>query len=116
MANFNGALDKLIQGFEGFTEELRNIAEDLPQDRIVGAGEEPDDNMVNFAAAPGAREDIDDATTITMKSGDLRQVLNAYRKLTRYAREGRIPTQDERVELHQHIRKVKHLVRMPHHH
>ena len=107
MRNFDAALAKLIEGFEGFTEELRNIADDVPQ---AGAGEEPDYAEVDQAPA---REDIDDDTIVTMRSGDLRKVLDAYRKLVRFARNGKIPTQDERLKLHQAVRKVKHLVRKP---
>ena len=31
MKNFGAALEKLIEGFEGFTETLRDIVDDLPQ-------------------------------------------------------------------------------------
>jgi hypothetical protein len=117
MKNFGTALTKLIEGFEGFTEELRNMADMAPQD--AGAGEEPDDwqdrredNDAEVEKVP-AREDIDDDKIITMRSGDLRKVLDAYRKLVRYARNGKIPTQDERLKLHQAVLKVKHLVRKP---
>lgn len=120
MGNFRDAIEKLIQGFDGFTDKLRDMADELPQDggAIAGAGEEAEDydNVVHLADAPAKHYDLDDDTMIQMRSGDLRKVLNAYRKMTRWAREGKIPTQDERVELHQHIRKVKHLVRKPHHH
>lgn len=110
MKTMTAALEKLIAGFEGFTDELRNIADDLPQG-VAGCGEEPD-GYDAVEAAP-ARDGIDDATTITMKSGDLRRVIDAYRKLVRFAREGRIPTQEQRFKGHQSVRKVKHLIRKP---
>ena len=93
MKIMTAALEKLIEGFEGFTEELRGIADDVPQG-AAGCGEEPD-GCDAVRAAP-ARDGIADDTTITMKSGDLRQVIDAYRKLVRFAREGRIPTQEQR--------------------
>jgi len=117
MRNFNTALDKLIQGFEGFTDELRNMADELPADQpddnvvhIAGAGEEPDFEPAVRVAGDG----IDDGTVITMKSGDLRKVVDSYRRFVRYAREGRIPDADERFKLHQSVRAVKHLIRKPH--
>jgi len=118
MKNFGNALTKLIEGFEGFTEELRNMAGNQGD---AGDGEEPDNYNDNYDAedndgeieqAP-ARNDIEDDKIITMKSGDLRRVLDSYRKLVRYAREGKIPTQDQRMEMHKHILNVKHLVRKP---
>lgn len=129
MGNFNAALERLIEGFEGFTEQLRNMADNQANEAgdIAGAGEElediaadlnPDggyDNVVKLADAP-RQGDLDDDTIIKMRSGDLRKVLDAYRKMTRWAREGYIPNQDERVKLHQYIRKVKHLVRRPRQH
>jgi hypothetical protein len=120
MKGIDAALTKLIKGFEGFTNELRNMANghdvaadnyDGDEDHDAGFGEEPDNYPEDLE--PVAREDIDDDTMVTLRSGDLRKVLDAYRKLTRFAREGRIPTQDERLKLHQYIKKVKHLVRKP---
>lgn len=90
------ALEKLAGSFEGFAEELRDLYD----------GDE------EVKAAP-ARNGIDDDTDITMKSGDLRHVIDAYRKMVRWAREGKIPTQEQRVKLHQSVRKVKHLIRKP---
>ena len=111
MKTLNAALARLIEGFEGFTETLREMADEAPQD--AGAGEEPDYGYEAEVEQAPAREDIDDDTIVTMRSGDLRKVLDAYRKLVRYARNGKIPTQDERLKGHQAVRKVKHLVRKP---
>lgn len=111
MKAVRNALDKLANSFEGFTEELRNIADEFPQD-AAGAGEEPDGYDAEVAQAP-ARNDISDDKIITMRSGDLREVIDAYRRLSRFAREGRIPTQDQRMKGHLSVRKVKHLVRKP---
>lgn len=113
MKNFEKALDKLVEGFEGFTEELRGIADDLPHDcGRAGDGEEPDGYDAGPRRAPD-RGGVNDDTIVTLRSGDLREVLNGYRKLVRFAREGRIPTQDQRMKGHHAVRKVKHLVRKP---
>jgi hypothetical protein len=122
MKGFGTALEKLIQGFEGFTDELRNLAEDNQEQGIkydgpqlvadAGDGEEVNDGY-EAAALGQQRNDITDETMVTVRSGDLRKVLDAYRKFNRYAREGKIMTQDERNVLHRHVKKVKHLVRRP---
>lgn len=114
MADFAKALDKLIQGFEGFTDTLREM-QDYHQDAVAvaaGAGEDDDDDYKapNQGAARGG---IDDDTDITMKSGDLRKVVDAYRYLVRLARTGKIPTGDQRQAGHAAVRKVKHLIRKP---
>lgn len=120
MKGFGNALDKLIRGFEGFTEELREIADDAPL--AAGQGEEADgqvdydyghDDADDAPVAGAPRNDIDDDTMVTLRSGDLRKVIDAYRRFNRYAREGKIMTQDERNVLHRHIKKVKHLIRRP---
>lgn len=114
MKTLTTALERLIDGFDGFTEELRSIVDDMPRggnEAVVGYGEEPDDD--EFVQKAPDRGGVNDDTTITMRSGDLREVIDAYRTLSRLAREGRIPTQDQRLKLHRHIKKVKHLVRAP---
>ena len=110
MGNLNAVLNKLAKVFEGVTEELRDLADDLPNG-VAGHGEENDDPWVEVPARNG----INDDTVITMKSGDLREVIDAYRRMVRYAREGKIPTQEQRNKLHPFIKKVKHLVRKPAH-
>ena len=117
MKGLSTALEKLANSFEGFAGELRDLAEGVPQGGVAGDGEMPeeyvqedDGNVVNLRDEP---EDVDDNTVITMKSGDLRRVVDSYRKLSRMAREGKIPTQDERFKLHLNIRAVKHLIRRP---
>lgn len=110
------ALEKLADAFSDFTDTLRDMAMDAPEANKAGAGEEPDDGkIVPIARAPEGRGGFGDDVVVQIRSGDLRQVVNAYRKLSRMAREGQIPTQDERFELHQHIKKVKHLIRKPIH-
>lgn len=111
------ALERLANAFDGFAGEIRDLVEDMPQgagvcaDLGAGGGENVDDGFVDRAVDRG--NGIDDETVITMKSGDLRKVVDAYRKLVRYARNGRIPTQDERLKLHQNVKAVKHLIRKP---
>lgn len=122
MGNFNNALDRLSEAFEGFARELRDMADEVPvKDNLVfghaaGFGEEAEDEGKVVDFPPAERDDLDDDTMVQIRSGDLRHVIDAYRKLVRFAREGYIPTQDERMALHQHIRKVKHLIRKPHRH
>lgn len=108
------ALEKLVDAFEDFTGSLRDLIDGLPQQGPAGAGEEPDyEPAVGRVAERPRGDEIDDDTVIKMRSGDLRKVIDAYRKLVRYAREGRIPTQDERFALHKSVRAVKHLIRRP---
>jgi|KBSMisStandDraft_5_1062788.scaffolds.fasta_scaffold14342_1 hypothetical protein len=116
-------LDKLAKAAEDFSNALRNLNVDgnagdgeyADHDVDVFADDDDDnDNVVAIAQAANRRRDgIDDATEITMKSGDLRKVIDSYRKFTRYAREGRIPTSDERCKWHESVRAVKHLIRQP---
>jgi hypothetical protein len=121
MKDIDTALTKLIKGFEGFTDELRNMVNGHDQEAAADLGGyeenyEPDADA-GFAEenddAPQMREDIDDDTMVTLRSGDLRKVIDSYRKLVRYARNGKIPTQEERFKLHQSIKRVKHLIRKP---
>lgn len=120
------ANERLAALFEDFAVSLRQINRDDQQDKVAGDGEDYDndanggiyddeddnDNVVQLGQAP-VRDDTDDEKVITMKSGELRKVINSYRTLTRYAREGRIPDQDTRFKLHQAVRAVKHLIRRP---
>lgn len=114
-------IEKIARKFEDFSSDLREIADDLPDKHQAGYGEEPDEyiekaNPVRAQQGDKAHDHgIDDDTTITMKSGELRKVIDAYRKYVRYAREGHIPAQEERFQLHQSVRAVKHLIRKPHH-
>jgi hypothetical protein len=115
-------LDKLAEAAESFAYALRNLrvdgnagdgeVDDNWNDAVID-DDDDNDNVVAMAPAANRRDGIDDATEITMKSGDLRKVIDSYRKFSRYAREGRIPTQDERFKWHQSVRAVKHLIRQP---
>ena len=116
------AMERLADAFVNFADQIRDMAEDVGEQKAgagigwpkAGDGEMPEGvNVVPLARAEQGRDGVGDDAVVQIRSGDLRQVINAYRKMTRFAREGKIPTQDERVELHQHIRKVKHLVRPP---
>lgn len=102
------ALEKLVDAFDDFTGSLRDLIEGLPERGVAGAGEEPDRDVERVEDGG-----INDDTMIEMRSGDLRKVVDAYRKFVRYAREGKIPTQDERFKWHQAVRDVKHLIRKP---
>jgi hypothetical protein len=120
MRNFDGALEKLIEGFEGFTNSLRGMAvEDKQANADDGEEvydfdpvEDNDDAVVELPRGQN-RDGITDDTEIHMRSGELRKVIDSYRKLSRYAREGRIPTQEQRFKLHQAVKDVKHLIRTP---
>lgn len=108
-------LDKLANSFEGFANDLRNYAEDLPQEGAAGDGEDRDDDDGVIKFAPRAPRDngVQDDQMVTLRSGDLRKVVDAYRKLARYAREGRIADQNVRLGLHPAVKAVKHLIRPP---
>ncbi len=106
--NLSDALERFEGVMADLVDALREVADGAP----AGAGE-IEDEPAPVARADAARGNVDDNTMITMRSGDLREVVDAYRTLSRMARTGRIATQDERFKLHQHIRKVKHLIRKP---
>jgi hypothetical protein len=118
MKGFSEAVDRLADNFAQFADQLRDLAAaDVPQ---LGDGEEPEgydyhhDDAANDAAAQAPQPNaITDDTMVTLRSGDLRKVIDAYRKFNRFAREGKIMDQDERNVLHRHIKKVKHLIRRP---
>ena len=103
---FENATTNLIDG-------LREIVDNI-NDAPAGAGEDAfiEEAPCQEAPAYGGNR-IDDDTMVTLRSGDLRQVVDAYRTLSRLARTGKVPTQEERFKLHQHIKKVKHLIRKP---
>ena len=112
--NINDVLDSFQNAVLDLVDALKGAA------APVGAGEvdygwdgEPVDgpNQVDDPVVVG--DGITDDTQITMRSGDLREVIDAYRHLSRLAREGKIPTQEQRFQLHNHIRAVKHLIRKP---
>ena len=94
--------------------QIRNVgAGGACGEHVAGFGEEPEGKQDAPCQQAPARENIGDDTIITMKSGDLRQVIDAYRKLSRFAREGKIPTQDQRMKGHASVKAVKHLIRKP---
>lgn len=103
-------LDAVLEALEAVASNLSDVAEALRDQAAAdleapaGAGE---------VEAP-EYDGIDDDDEITMRSGDLRQVIDAYRKLVRFARNGKIPTQEERMKGHAAVKKVKHLIRKPH--
>lgn len=97
--NIAAVLEDLVDALTGAIDELR-------EDGPAGAGEAEE-------GACAARNGINDDTEITMKSGDLREVVDAYRRLVRFARNGKIPTQAERMKGHAAVKAVKHLIRKP---
>ena len=103
----------VLERFEGVMADLVDALRDAAHAAPAGAGEVDDGDAFIEDEPAQAQGRIDDDTMVTLRSGDLRQVVDAYRTLSRMARTGRIPTQDERFKLHQHIRKVKHLIRKP---
>jgi hypothetical protein len=115
MKGFNEAVERLADNFAQFADQLRDISAAAPQAE-VGYGEEPyqdddDDNVVNLVQ--NRANDVDDDKVITLRSGELRKVIDAYRKFHRYARTGKIPNQDERYKWGSAVRAVKHLIRQP---
>ena len=115
MADFGKALDKLIAGFEGFTDALRDMKDDHDDVAVADYDDREDhddDDYRDLKQAP-ACNGINDDTIITMASGDLRKVIDAYRRLVRLARTGKIPTDKQRVEGHAAVKAVKHLIRKP---
>lgn len=123
MKTFGQALDRLAEAFQGFAAEIKDLKNEESLEAEAGEGEEiqdafyDDDHDDNDNVIRIARPDngIQDDQDVTLKSGDLRKVVNAYRALSRMHREGRLADQDTRFKLHQHIRKVKHLIRAPRH-
>ena len=126
--NINDVLDSFQNAVLDLVDALKGAAAPVGAGEVdygwaaapVGAGEvdygwdgEPVDgpNQVDDPVVVG--DGITDDTQITMRSGDLREVIDAYRHLSRLAREGKIPTQEQRFQLHKHIRAVKHLIRKP---
>ena len=102
-------LSDALERFEGVMADFIDALRDNLAEAPAGAGEIEEEQ----APAQAVDRGVNDETVITMRSGDLREVVDAYRTLSRFARTGRIPTQDERFKLHQHIKKVKHLIRKP---
>ena len=103
-------LSDVLERFEGVMADFIDALRDNLDAAPAGAGE------IEEEAAPARGADdrgINDESMVTLRSGDLREVIEAYRTLSRMARTGCIPTQDERFKLHQHIKKVKHLIRKP---
>ena len=104
-------LNEVLERFEGVMADFIDALRDNLAEAPAGAGEIEEEQAP--ARAEAGRGGINDNDMITMRSGDLREVIEAYRTLSRMARTGCIPTQDERFKLHQHIKKVKHLLRKP---
>ena len=106
--NLNEVLDALENSMYALTNFLRDGGP-------AGEGEVDEGYDDAFIEEPnaGCGDDLDDDSMVTLRSGDLRQVVDAYRTLSRMARTGKVPTQEERFKLHQHIKKVKHLIRKP---
>lgn len=132
MPKISDVLDNLASAFEDMADKMRearnNLAYNQQEPEVahggqVGEGEEVyDEEDVDYPAAPqpqlnvvglDERRGIHDDTQVTIKSGDLRRVVNAYRKLVRFARNGIIPGQDERMDGHKAVYAVKHLIRKP---
>ena len=103
----------LNEVLDGFENSMYNLINYLRDNDNAPAGDGEVDWPDEEPAVQEDPDDIDDDTMVTLRSGDLRQVVDAYRKLSRLARTGKVPTQEERFELHQHIKKVKHLIRKP---
>lgn len=107
------AIERLSKSFEDFASELNELADDLPKCNKAGHGEQVDDHYRPQPARERDRGGVHDETQITLKSGDLRKVVDAYRKLSRLAREGKVANQEQRFEGHRAVKAVKHLIRKP---
>lgn len=117
-AAFANAVDRLATAFEGFVEDLRDLKNDVAVDDEAGDGEYRDDDHLDRVEAPQDRpryadNGMSDDKDVTLKSGTLRQLVDNYRKMSRYHREGRIMDQQERFKLHAAVKAVKHLIRHP---
>ena len=107
-------MDAVLNALEDLIAALRDQGDNAP----AGAGEDFNDDYGpdvddDVQEAPARDNGINDDTEITMRSGDLRKVVDAYRTLSRMHRTGRIATQDERNKLHKAIKAVRHLIRKP---
>ena len=118
--NINDALDSFQNSVLDLVDALKGVAApagagevNWPADEDAGYDYGRDDDDDGPAQVDEPVGDINDDTMVTLRSGDLREVIDAYRTLSRLAREGKIPTQDQRFKLHKHIKKVKHLIRKP---
>ena len=98
--------NKLADIIETLCDALTVAVDELREEAPAGAGEAED-------KVCAARNGVKDDDMVTLRSGDLREVVDAYRKLVRFARNGKIPTQDERMSGHEAVKAVKHLIRKP---
>lgn len=91
---------KLIDALERFAETIADIANDLRD----GDGD---------VAAPAAQREVEDpdapadGDTVEVSYGDLWRLVNRSRKMIRLAREGKVPTMDQRAPLCRAIKTLK---------
>lgn len=103
--------DKLAGAITAFGEALFNIA-----GQLKGQGEAPAD--AEYAQAAVGKEVDPDAPAsddiVEVTAGDLWRLVNRGRKMIRFAREGKVPSQAQRAPFCQSIKAVKGLVKKPH--
>lgn len=98
---------KLIDALERFAETIADIANDLRD-----GGEDKAPEPWQGATAPAEREVEDpdapaDGDTVEVSYGDLWRLVNRSRKMIRLAREGKVPTMDQRAPLCRAIKTLK---------
>lgn len=86
---------RLANVLEDLVELLRNNQQEAPQAAQAAVGREVDED------AP----DADD--TVEVSAGDLWKLVNRARKMIRFAREGKVPSQKDRAPLCQSIKALK---------
>lgn len=96
LANFGAAISDVV-------DQLRDAAEDAPQAQPAAVGREVD------ADAPN------DDDIVEVSAGDLWRLVNRSRKMIRLARQGKVPSQENRAPLCRAIKALKQqgLVKKP---
>lgn len=102
---------KVAEAMDRFAELMKDLAEDLRDDN--------DDAHVAVGQAAVRQERRGDGpgqeTMVQISAGDLWRLVNRSRKMIRFARQGRIPSIDQRAPLNRVIKRIKHagLARKP---
>lgn len=102
---------KLIDALEAFSESIQDIVANHRD-----GGEKPAWNQVkgDFEPASAARREVEadpdapaDDDTVEVSYGDLWRLVNRSRKMIRLAREGKVPSQEQRAPLCRAIKALK---------
>ena len=114
--------DKLADVLATFADAVNEIVDKLRDDADAPAGEFDQDGDYNeevIQEKQGHEVDADapaDGDTVEVTYGDLWRLVNRSRKMIRFAREGKVPTMDQRAPLCRAIKTLKQqgAVRKPH--